>query len=490
MESFNQHKIHHLSKKQNDLNFHRFHFNLVCEVGVQQSKEYAESHIGTARFNLCVNTHNGRMMQTPVEFLALKGEHEAVEFLLDHFNADANSAVYAYAQMGDMVRVENLIKYHGASLHFAAAGYELSGNHDAAENLFKRGASLDFMVKSAAMANNGQRVDALLKRGANLGDAILGYAQSGNVESAEELISLGGSQVKAIYGYALKGLNKKVNEMIKHEKDLMIKQFYLDAAAKAYAYVGDVWHVEKMIFGGAKKVNAVEGYALAGYYKELNELLRRDDEIRGLPVDVLGKNHHENEFSAALLSCAYGGHDAIANLLIRNNERSSPLSGYHYLLAEGYAQAGNAVKALALQKSGVDYGTILHGYGIGANLIQADKMLSGIRNDLNKHVESVVSGYHIGRHLVNFSNRDTALQIISQLSNKTLRKELVFSAHKHGFTKGYDVDQLLEEAKAIYSSQHDHGLSHKIFALFKHKKIDPVKQHITENTKRHRSVFK
>ncbi len=298
---------------------------LICEFAKQKNVIALKDYINK---EISINFMEG--LFSPVMFLAVQEEHEAVDFLITQFSASIDHAVFGYALANNKEKVDELIA-EGADKKFALYGYALIGSSHVESfpklelyfdipnkilsqtNLDEasRKAFLDdeltkemmsIKVKGCAYRGDKENVEKIISEVSDCfpeyattirNDAVFGYALNNHMKEAGELIDLGASNLYALRGHAQAGHVEQVSALIYFGKGDK------NEAARCYAMTGKRVQVEKLLSEGANQNIVVEGYAEGGYIKEVNQLL----------VKGANKNH-------AIRGYIKGNHLAQANELV------------------------------------------------------------------------------------------------------------------------------------------------------------------------------
>lgn len=248
---------------------------------------------------------------SPVGFLASQGNIEAVDFLLEFFNASINHAAWGYAQVGLNKKVDELIAC-GASLNMALVGYAQKDDDEKVNHLISIKADPFFAVQGYAFANNiekalyfikktgdkglnmaaksfaimgkVQMVDNLISQGADINSAIQGYAIAGNVAAVEDLLLRGADINDAVWGYATGGWVDEVEDLLTRGADindamkgytsanpnqvdiLLARGGDVDKAIGAYAFSFNMPQIEKLVFSNQIALAHIVEYLVNAKY--------------------------------------------------------------------------------------------------------------------------------------------------------------------------------------------------------------------------------
>lgn len=301
--------------------------------------------------------------ENALRLLAMAGDIESVEFLLNIFQLnkedaitgyalsgyvhevnrliespfDISCAILGYARAGHVLHVKALQKLTDDHGEFAARGYAMSGNKVLVEEqlaagancnmaiggyarggyfqevqgLIKRGASLDCAVLHCARGGHTEQVNLLVQQGASLDSAVYGYAKGGYISEASELILQGASRDEAIEGYASSGHINQVNALLKEGASI-------DSAINGYSEIGEFEEVNKLIRTGANPVNALSGYVRTGNIAAYEKLV---ETCPGMDLSVV------------IYCLAKLKYVEQVNYLIRKGQPS-------HLVIQGYAEGG------------------------------------------------------------------------------------------------------------------------------------------------------
>ena len=173
-------------------------FDVVCQLAKDKSQAELLQVIDDALLAIDFRSD----AYTPIMYLAEKGEHEAVTFLLDCFQASQNGAVEGYARGGKQYysNVDALLaKKNGAKVGFAIRGYAFIGDERrvralsvgrrpyevrqyveegrAANNrMFRNKTILDY-----ALENNVTQVTVRLRHSDDLEKIVCAFVTAGNI---------------------------------------------------------------------------------------------------------------------------------------------------------------------------------------------------------------------------------------------------------------------------------------------------------------------
>lgn len=184
-------------------------------------------------------------LDTPLTRLAVEGQHDAVNLLIQKLECNINYALLGYARVNNHKHVKILLNV-GADPAYAVQGYIEGGNDEFAE---------DFIL-SDPMA---------------LDQALFCYARSGNHKKVEELIQRGGHKIQAIIGYIHGGYceyAEKLSKITWNGKSL---------AARAYAELGNIDRVQLLINEGVDLMHVILGFIEGEFYKLANTYLQLKD---------------------------------------------------------------------------------------------------------------------------------------------------------------------------------------------------------------------
>lgn len=245
---------------------------------------------------------------TPIQTLAKRGNHKAVELLIDRFAGNIAQVVMGYAQGGYIDQVNALLE-PGGIIAGAIIGYAQVGNVTQVNALFQTRISKDpYMdlpdqIMASTYLNAGvsgyaaggqveELVNFLLAGGANINIAIAGYAAGGHVRQVNALLERGADINLAIAGYAQNGHIEQVNALLERGADI-------NHAIAGYATGGHVDQVNVLLKRGADINPAIVGYATGGHVRQVNALLERGADIN-LAIGGYAVGEHVSQISALL----------------------------------------------------------------------------------------------------------------------------------------------------------------------------------------------
>lgn len=338
-------------------------YRLAKENNVPQLNEMV-------REGVCLGVTLGQF--NAVMLLAKEGEVEAVELLIQQFNASRNDATRGYAMGGYVNEVNKQIAlgakrddaafgYAFAGLielaygvvadesnrNFAAAGFAMRGDVEQVNKLISEGASLDFAARGFAMSRHVTEANELIGRGANPNFALQGFALGGYVDEVNEQIAQGANRDFAVWGYAFAGLTDEVNKQIGQgaNRDYAVgggyargghvgevNQFIAKGVKREYAVRGyaigfHVIEVNKHIAEGANKTEAVLGYRMGGHLEEMNLLrlmsLTDNEELRTLLANEANKKIKSLDIPSLLIEAR-----KLNRLIVENNLTFEQAKGY------------------------------------------------------------------------------------------------------------------------------------------------------------------
>jgi hypothetical protein len=227
--------------------------------------------------------------------------------------------------------------------------------------------------------------------------AITILAQENNVEAVEYLLDdFGKKSLSSIkYGdidYAAKGY--AIGCYYESVKDFLRRGAGIRFVVFGYALGGHVTYIEELIANDINLINeAAKGYAQAGYFAEVEDLIRR-----GASLDQVVQGY------------AQGGHfDAVQEMLSRGEEKM---------------------------------GSAIRGYALGGYFDMVEKLIAKHPEKLNHALYGYVVGSHINEYLLCYTSNKLLRE---KLANKArLTQYLEFAAKAHPLIRYHDMT--LEEA--------------------------------------------
>lgn len=296
---------------------------------------------------VCLGEFQG--LDSPVMLLAKNGYHDAVEFLIDRYNANLHDAVKGYGICGNGPKINELIE-RGASRTIAFEGLAMGGFTKIVDVMISEGESLETAIKCFAMGGRQDLVDKYIKQNKSNPllhrEAMLGFARAGNIE----LFNFYKAQI------ALRNEAYPISEFAKN---------------------GDKYNVDKLLaVGGIVKgdplASAIQAYAMCGHVSLVNELIGRvtDPELK-LECQL-----------DAVLGYAIGGFEDLVNAqidLVQDKEKYK----LHERALYGYAYGKN------IDMVNREFKKTYTTYKTGDNEEE-------LKNSLKKQV---LKGYNDGHHL-------------------------------------------------------------------------------------------
>lgn len=223
---------------------------------------------------------------TVITVLAKEKDYQAVDFLLQRFDANLNDAVFGAALSGDEAFTDKLLQRQ-AALAYAVRGAAAGGHKAFVNNLLGRGAGLqaeaaygfglgnhvefvdDFInqdrtlikdaLQGAACGGHVELVNALIKRGASLDDAVFGAAFGGHMNLVNELIHRGASLKEAAIGFICGG------HVTGTQKEILRFVAFIDHPKLRELFVNEAKHRNTSLDASLVKTAA-----------RLNELIRKN----------------------------------------------------------------------------------------------------------------------------------------------------------------------------------------------------------------------
>ncbi len=267
---------------------------VICDLAKQKNIAVLKDYVNKI---ISINFMEG--LFTPVMYLAQQGEVEAVDFLINKFDASLDHAVFGYALADNKDKVDELLAM-GASQKKALFGYLAIGSSHGESllplkinfdipNGFVNSTDLDdaskkqiikrelfkeikgLRAKGYAHSGNKAMVEKIIAESSHFfkeirNEAVLGYVLSGRIQEAGELIQLGASIDYAVRGSIIAGNVTLTNTLIYYCRGSK------DEALRYFAMTGNHMQVKKLLEEGVDKNIAVEGYAEGGYIREVIQL--------------------------------------------------------------------------------------------------------------------------------------------------------------------------------------------------------------------------
>lgn len=123
---------------------------------------------------------------TPIMLLARVGNHKAVWFLMEKFNANIDDAVYSAACSGHEELTLTLIDY-GANQDDAVIGASEGGHLHLLNTLMEIGVNMDDILYCVAKSGHQHLINEFIMRGANMQDAVSGASDGGHLSKQNRL---------------------------------------------------------------------------------------------------------------------------------------------------------------------------------------------------------------------------------------------------------------------------------------------------------------
>ena len=285
---------------------------------------------------------------TAVEKLAMDGDVDAVNFLLDYFCAGLSSAARGYARAGNVEQVEALINM-GACMEFAVEGYATSQLDEHVFDLINRGAEIYYAIYGYAQVNaiekmikldglvmeklnmtvEGVTIAELRYNYDNIEDAWhAGFAKAGNTTLLD---ALNGRPERVDYrriiAYADAGLFDYVDACIASASHPSIM---IGVAVEGYALGGHKEHVEKLLLTGTDICYAIIGYANAGLIRHATDLIKRSDDNEMAYLYLVDGLMHAGLVTKADEYFQLGVRKFKWFTKLRENDMEGSLLGYRY----------------------------------------------------------------------------------------------------------------------------------------------------------------
>jgi len=270
------------------------------EIIYQAAKIQDANTIKKILSDVCIDVQYAGQ-DTPVSRLAAEGNTDAVNFLINKFNASKLRAAYGYAQGRYIPQAETLLKQAAPEERFAVLqnmiyGYARGGHAVAARELFKSAAREDrfFLLKEMVWgfavgghedyANETLKLATAAERPVLLKSMALGYIQGKNPAKAEKILKWVNFHVDhrhlslyMIFAHGLCGNETAANEILgqAHADD---KLKFLQYLACGYAIGGHISPIKKLLNSVTFTqriaiLNCVlYGYAQGGYVKEVDRI--------------------------------------------------------------------------------------------------------------------------------------------------------------------------------------------------------------------------
>jgi hypothetical protein len=283
---------------------------------------------------------------TAVEKLAMEGDVDAVNFLLDYFCASLNCAARGYARAGNVEQVETLLEI-GVSKEFAIEGYAVAQLDDHVNDLIYRGAEIYYAIYGYAQVNaiekmikldglvmekqnmtvEGVTIAELRYHYDNIEDAWhAGFAKAGNIKLLDALKGREDSvDYRRILVYAEAGLVDFVYGCIANATN---KHIAIRRAVEGFAMGGHQEQVEQLLLTGTDIGDAIHGYAKSGMVRQAEELLKRSDDKVAAYLYLVAGLMKAGIVSKVDVYVQAGMRDLKWLLGLRENERESDFPGY------------------------------------------------------------------------------------------------------------------------------------------------------------------
>lgn len=305
---------------------------------------------------------------TAVEILAMDGDVDAVNFLLDHFCAGMSSAARGYARAGNVEQVEALLDL-GASMNAALEGYAISQMHEYVDGLIRRGAEIYHAVYGYAQVNAVARLknldDLLVEKIKSMHSMAEKFLVRENMENAKKLGFIKASNIAAmtalmedaasvgnnlIMALADAGQFDLVEACIDRPDD---RKRAIRYAAEGYAMGGYQDQVERLLQSGAEMSDAICGYAKSGLLRYAIELIKKSDNKEDAYLDLINGLMHAGQ----VLDCNEYFQMCIREFKwfskIRNDDIAGNLNGYRYSMeaADMYSDDRMCLRILSFSNS-------------------------------------------------------------------------------------------------------------------------------------------
>ncbi len=202
-----------------------------------------------------INLRDG--LNTPISFLAEKGNENAVNMLL-HYGAEMSEAVRGFARGGYHTHVTKYVYRESGYAAHALEGYASVCNEEKVtywSNLYADGRCRSALAFGYAAGKKVAQLEQYLLTRINfVYDAIMGSAYAGDEETLDKLMSKAlenhTAKRSALIFSAFGGHDKLVNKYLVDQQDAT-------SAAMGYIRRGDVTRLEEMLHRGADAATVV-----------------------------------------------------------------------------------------------------------------------------------------------------------------------------------------------------------------------------------------
>lgn len=243
---------------------------------------------------------------TAIKLLAQENKKEAVNFLLEKFNASQEEAIIGYAFAGQHQLV-NILLECGVLLDHAIYGYALGKHHTQVYDMITKGGSKDSAAHGYATACCHTEVKIMKALGASKSWDVFGYAVVKNYQAVNASLVDDITLNLAALGYAQCGDHAAVNE-------LLLRGASLNLVVTMYGKMGKWSIVKKLIEQGASIEFAIQGFAWGGHYALVKQ-------FADLP----------HFLKSAMYGYAKGGHHRAIHELLKVDADITPmLNGYKF----------------------------------------------------------------------------------------------------------------------------------------------------------------
>lgn len=214
---------------------------------------------------------------TPVMLLAIEGDDDAVNLLLDEFQGNNSQAAAGYAYAGRRDALEVFLK-KGVLLDDVAFGFALGNYSEFLEPLLVSPLIFESVIQAYAIMKQVKKVDALsLSHPDSAWAAYTGYASAGHDDMIESVFNDEAKHTffpMILFGYAQQCNLTVLMAMLKKLEGQPQYQEYLDEAMRGLCYQGVTGaSIDALKHLGASFESMALGYASGGYTKELVSVL-------------------------------------------------------------------------------------------------------------------------------------------------------------------------------------------------------------------------
>lgn len=248
-------------------------FDRICKLAIAGNRRLLRELLTTHNVTISFTVREC----TPIRHLAIHGHVEAVNFLIERFNANPYEALLGYGIANNTAAAQQLIT-SGISDKMYVMGLAQCGNMDA---ILKLGDKLEdntyrtFILTGMAIGGHVALIRQLpFSTAYHLVDTyIFGLAFSGQTEELNKELALGAKKSMAIWGHAAAGRVKEVEELL-GQIDKNNIWIYLPAvvhAASGYAASGYVELTEALLQRGNVRNMLAFGFAKAGIKYKVDE---------------------------------------------------------------------------------------------------------------------------------------------------------------------------------------------------------------------------